>query len=188
LKPTIESGVALLTERQRGIWKRLRAASLSRMALLAARAASGALIALFVACVVFAFGAVFFHIRIQGGPLGILGFLAVAGAYALTAASFGLLIAALGKTPQAARGVSILAVLLMVMLGGAWVPRQFMPSWVRSFTPVIPTRWAVDGFDAATIRATSVFEMLGPALALLGFAALFGVMAVMRFRWEAESG
>ena len=74
----------------------------------------------------------------------------------------------------------------MVMLGGAWRPGQFFPSWVRAITPIIPTRWAVDGFDAATIRANSVVEMLGPAAALLGFAMIFGLLAVVRFRWEAE--
>jgi ABC-2 type transport system permease protein len=182
----IESGTALLLERQRGIWKRLRAAPLSRMVLLAARAISATLISLVVTCVVFGFGAIFFGIRIQGGPLGIVGFLAVATAFALTAATFGLLVAALGKTPQAARGVSILAVLVMVMLGGAWVPSQFFPAWVRSVTPIIPTRWAVDGFDAATVRANSVLEVLGPAAALVGFAVVFGALAVARFRWDAD--
>ena len=183
---SVEAGVALLDERRRGIWKRLRTAPLSRLTLLAARVISGSIIALFVTCVVFGFGAIVFGIRVQGGSAGIFGFLAVAGSYALMAATFGLLIAALGKTPQAARGVSILAVLVMVMLGGEWVPSQFFPPWVRALTPVVPTRWAVDGFDAATVRANSVAEMLGPVAAILGFAALFGVLALARFRWEAE--
>jgi ABC-2 type transport system permease protein len=74
----------------------------------------------------------------------------------------------------------------MVMLGGAWVPSQFFPAWVRSVTPVIPTRWAVDGFDAATVRANSVLEVLGPAAALVGFAVVFGALAVARFRWDAD--
>lgn len=185
---SVEMGVALLTERQRGVWKRLRAAPLSRLILLAARVCSGSIIALAVTCVVFGFGALVFGIRIQGGPAGILGFLAVSAAYALAASMFGLLIAALGKTPQAARGVAILVVLVMVMLGGAWMPSQFFPAWVRRATPIIPTRWAMDGFDAATIRANTIWEMLGPAAALLGFAAVFGLLAVSRFRWEAEQG
>ena len=185
-------GVALLTEPPcRGVWKRLpRCCSLFLSSLglpLAARVVSGTTIALLVTCVVFGFGAIVFGIRIQGGPAGMLGFLAVTTGYALTAATFGLLIAALGKTPQAARGFSILAVLLMVMLGGAWMPSQFFPPWVRAVTAVIPTRWAVDGFDAATIRATSVVEMLGPAAALLGLLFCFlPAWRWPRFRWEAE--
>ena len=43
------------------------------------------------------------------------------------AATFGLLVAALGETPAATRGVTTLAVLMMVMLGGAWVPTFVFP-------------------------------------------------------------
>jgi hypothetical protein len=45
------------------------------------------------------------------------------------------MIAALGRTPEATRGLAILATLLMVMLGGAWVPSFIFP------------RLAADGVD-----------------------------------------
>ena len=83
-------------------------------------------------------------------------FLAVCVATAVMASSFGLLIAALGKTPQATRGVAILAVLLMVMLGGAWVPSFVFPAWLQKVTLAIPARWAVDGLDATTWRGASL--------------------------------
>jgi ABC-2 type transport system permease protein len=116
-----------------------------------------------------------------------VGFALVAVAYALTAATFGLLIAALGKTPQAARGVSILVVLLMVLLGGAWMPSFLFPQWLQRVTLLIPTRWAVDGFDGTFFRNFGVMESLAPAGALLGFAAVFATLTLLRFRWEAEA-
>jgi ABC-2 type transport system permease protein len=180
----IESGVGLLTERQRGIWKRLRAAPLSRSVLLGSRAVSGAIVALLITVVVFLAGGVSFGIRVQGGPLGIVGFVLVALGYALTASAIGLLIAALGRTPQAARGVSVLIVLVLVMLGGAWMPRFLFPGWIQPVTALVPTRWAVDGFDAATVRAETLLEVLGPALILFAFAAAIGLVALARFRWE----
>jgi hypothetical protein len=60
-----------------------------------------------------------FRVRIEGS---IAGFLSISIACALMASTFGLLIAALGNSPATARGVTTLAVLMMVMLGGAWVP------------------------------------------------------------------
>ena len=69
-----------------------------------------------------------FGVRIQGS---VIGFLGVALACALMAATFGLLVAALGKTPAATRGVTTLAVLMMVMLGGAWVPTFIFPAWLQ---------------------------------------------------------
>ena len=177
----IDLGIGMLLERQQGLWKRLRAAPISRGVLLAGKGASGALIALMTLGVTFAFGMVMFGIRIQGSAIG---FLAVCVSTALMASTFGLLIAALGKTPQATRGVAILAVLLMVMLGGAWVPSFVFPAWLQKAALVIPARWAVDGLDATTWRGASLLATLPTVGVLLGFAALFGILAVSRFRWE----
>lgn len=178
---SIESAVALLNERQKGLWRRLRAAPLSRSMLLLSKAISGALIALMILAVLYVYGGLFFGIRVQGSWPG---FVLVGAGYALTAATFGLLIAALGKTPQAARGVSVLAVLLMVLLGGAWFPSFLFPDWLRLISLAVPTRWAILGFEGATTRGMSFAEMLGPIAVLLAFAVGFGLVAFARFEWE----
>jgi ABC-2 type transport system permease protein len=174
-------GIEMLLERQRGIWKRLRSAPVSRLMLLAGKAVSGTLIALMTLWVSFLFAMVVFHVRIQGSFAGFLG---VSIACALMAATFGLLVAALGSTPATARGVTTLAVLLMVMLGGAWVPTFIFPAWLQQVTLIVPVRWAVDGLDAMTWRGIGVEGAVMPILVLLGFAAIFGALAVARFRWE----
>jgi len=114
----------------------------------------------------------------------VIGFLLVALGCAIMAATFGLLIAALGKTPAATRGVTTLAVLMMVMLGGAWVPTFIFPAWLQQLTVVVPARWAVDGFDAMTWRGIGLDGAVLPTAVLLGFALAFGVVAMLRFRWE----
>ena len=177
----IDLAIGMLTERQLGLWKRLRAAPVSRAVLLGAKAISGAAIALLSLGVTFAFGMAVFGIRVEGSWPG---FLAVCVATALMASSFGLLIAALGRTPGATRGVAILAVLLMVMLGGAWVPSFVFPPWLQKATLVIPARWAVDGLDATTWRGVDFMGVLPAIAVLLGFAAVFGALAVARFRWD----
>ncbi len=87
--------------------------------------------------------------RIDGS---VAGFVGIAIAFALLTSSFGLLIAAIGKTPEATRGLAIFATLVMVMLGGAWVPSFVFPPWLQTASLVVPTRWAVDGLDAMTWR------------------------------------
>jgi ABC-2 type transport system permease protein len=177
----IDLAIRMLTERQLGLWKRLRAAPLARTVLLGAKAASGAVIALLSLGVTFGFGMAVFGIRVEGSWPG---FLAVCVATALMASTFGLLIAALGRTPEATRGVAILAVLLMVMLGGAWVPSFVFPAWLQKATLVVPARWAVDGLDATTWRGVDFMGVLPAIAVLLGFAAVFGALAVARFRWD----
>jgi ABC-2 type transport system permease protein len=174
-------GIEVLLERQRGLWKRLRSAPVSRLSLLMGKTASGTIISLMTLFVSFGFAMIVFGVRIQGS---LIGFLAVSTACALMAATFGLLVAAVGRTPASARGVTTLAVLMMVMLGGAWVPTFIFPAWLQQATLVVPARWAVDGLDAMTWRGIGVSGAIAPTLALLGFALLFGTIAWMRFRWE----
>ena len=177
----VDMAVGLLTMRRLGLWKRLRAAPLSRTKLLGSRIASTALIALIVFAVIYAVAMAVFKVRIEGS---VIGFIAVLIAFALLTASFGLLIAALGKTPEATRGLAILATLLLVMLGGAWVPSFIFPAWLQTASLFVPTRWAIDGLDAMTWRGLGLGAAVLPVAAMLGFTALFGALAVWRFEWE----
>jgi ABC-2 type transport system permease protein len=179
----IDIGVALLLQRQRGVWKRLRAAPLSRGVLLGSRATSAAITSMFILMVLFSFARVVFNVRVQGSMAGFLG---VCAAFSLMTASWGLLIAALGKTPEATRGLAILTTLFMVMLGGAWVPTFIFPAWLQKLTVVIPARWAMDGLDATTWRGLGFSAAALPIALLTGCALLFGALAVVRFRWEAD--
>jgi ABC-2 type transport system permease protein len=174
-------GVEMLLERQRGLWSRLRSAPLSKLTLLSGKAASGTLISLMILLVSFGFAMVVFGVRIQGS---VVGFLGISIACAVMASTFGLLIAALGNSPATARGVTTLAVLMMVMLGGAWVPTFIFPAWLQQFTLIVPVRWAVDGLDAMTWRGIGLSGALMPVLVLVAFAAAFWTIAATRFRWE----
>ena len=179
----LDVGIALLMLRQSGLWQRLRAAPLSRATLLGSRAVSAALIAAFILFVLFAFARLVFGVHIQGS---LAGFLGICAAFSLMTATFGLMVAALGETVEATRGYSILATLLMVMLGGAWVPTFLFPTWLQNLTVIVPTRWAIDGLDGMTWRGLGFSSALAPIFVLTLFALLFGLVAVMRFRWRTD--
>ena len=177
----VDMGLGLLLMRRLGLWQRLRAAPLSRATLVGSRIASCALIALIVFSAVYAVAIAAFGVRIEGS---VLGFAAVLVAFALLTASFGLLIAALGRTPEATRGLAILATLLMVMLGGAWVPSFIFPPWLQTLSLWVPTHWAVEGLDAMTWRGLPFSAALLPVGAMLAFSAVFAALAWWRFDWE----
>ena len=178
----IDMGIGILLARRTGIFNRLLAAPVGLPTILLARAASGAVIAFALLCVMFAFAMAVFGVRIAN-PLGFIG---VAACFSVLTVSFGLLIAAFGRTPEAARGIAVFATLIMVMLGGAWVPSFLFPDWVQTIALGVPTRWAIDGLDAMTWRGLGM-EAAGTAMAAqLAFALVFGVLAVMKFKRDRD--
>jgi len=179
----LDVGIALLMLRQSGLWQRLRAAPLSRTMLLGSRAVSAALIAGFILFVLFTFARVVFGVHIRGSMAGFVG---VCAAFSLMTAAFGLMVAALGETIEATRGYAVMATLIMVMLGGAWVPTFVFPAWLQKLTVVVPTRWAMDGIDGMTWRGLDISAAVAPMAIMLAFTLLFGAIAVMRFRWRTE--
>ncbi|HKE27182.1 MAG TPA: ABC transporter permease [Bryobacteraceae bacterium] len=179
----IDAGLVVLAQRQTGLWKRLQAAPISRFTVIASRAFSAAGISALILTVVFGFARAVFNVRVEGSFPGFLG---VCLAFSLMTAAFGLLVAVLGKTPEATRGMAILITLLLVMLGGSWIPAFLFPAWLQKLSFMVPTRWAVDGLEGMLWRGLGWDAAVGPILALLGFALLFGAIAIWRFRWETE--
>ncbi len=179
----IDAGVGILLQRQQGVWRRLRAAPLSRGLLLGARATATTLIALGILAVVYLAAGLLFGVRIEGS---VAGFVAVAVAFAAFTSATGLLIAALGRSVPATRGLSTFVVLILVMLGGAWVPSFVFPDWLQRATVFVPTRWAVDGLDAMTWRGLPLEAAAAPVAVLLGTAVLFAALALWRFDWDAD--
>jgi ABC-2 type transport system permease protein len=180
----LDAGIGILLARRLGLWNRLLAAPVSMGTILAARALSSAIIALGMLAFVYLVGGAFFKVQIAGS---LVGFVLLCLCFALFTGMFGLFVAAFGKTPEAARGLATFATLIMVMLGGAWVPAFIFPQWLQTLTLAVPVRWAVDGLDAMTWRGLPFDAALPSIAALLGFSLLFGALALWKFRQSSPS-
>jgi len=178
----IDAGVLLLLLRERGLWSRLRAAPLNKADLLASRVLTTTITSLFMLAAIYLVAVLAFGVRIEGSAAGFIG---IAVSFCLLNACFGLLLASLGRTPSAARGLAVTVTLVLVMVGGAWVPAFIFPQWLQQVSLVAPTRWAVDGLDAMTWRGLGLDAAVGPILVMLGSAAVCAVLAVWRFRWQS---
>jgi ABC-2 type transport system permease protein len=180
---SIDAGISILLARRLGLWNRLMAAPISMNVLLLARGLSCALIAFVLCAFIFSVAALVFQVKILGS---VVGFVLVMVMFSLMCASFGLLIAAFGKTPEASRGIAIFVTMLMVMLGGAWVPSFIFPQWMQTLTLFVPTRWAVDGFDAMTWRGLGFDVALHSVSVMAIFTFLFFALAMWRFRTQTQ--
>ncbi|MBV8501748.1 MAG: ABC transporter permease [Paucibacter sp.] len=177
----VELGVAILLARRSGLWARLRAAPLSRLSLLASHLVSTTLIASCVMAVIMGAGMLIFGFRPSGSVLGLA--LVILG-YGFFTGGFGLFLAAIGRSPEATRGLAVMAALMMVMLGGAWVPSFIFPAWLQDLTLVVPVRWAIDGLDAMTWRGLDFGVAVTAAAVLAAFAVVFAALAWWRFDWR----
>jgi len=146
------------------------------------RLLSGALIASGLMAAIFLCAVLIFKVQISN----LAGFAGVAICFALMTAGFGLLVAAFGKTPEAARGIASFATLILVMLGGAWVPSFIFPVWMQQLTLAVPTRWAVDGLDAVTWRGLGLDAAAQSMAVQLAFALLFTGLAVWKFQRDQD--
>jgi ABC-2 type transport system permease protein len=178
----IDMGIGVLLAQRSGVWNRLLAAPVALSTLLLARAASTAVIAFGLLCAIFAVAYLVFGVHVAS----VAGFAGIALGFAAMTAGFGLLIAAFGKTPEAARGISMIATLLMVMAGGAWMPAFLFPAWMQKVSLSMPTRWAVDGLDAVTWRGFGLEAVAPGVAALMGFALVFSALAVWKFRRDQQ--
>jgi ABC-2 type transport system permease protein len=177
----IDAGVLLLITRQRGIWQRLRSAPLRRSEFMVARALATTLVGLFQFTLIYLAAVLVFKVRIEGSWLGFIG---VGIAFCLLNAAFGLMLATLGRSAPTTRGFASMATLLLVMIGGAWVPAFVFPRWLQNVSLYAPTRWAIDGLDGATWRGLPFSSAVLPIVVLVGSAAICLAVAIWRFRWE----
>ena len=105
-------------------------------------------------------------------------------ASALSAAAFGTTLGTFIETAGQAVGLSIMFGMLFAMLGGCMYPLELFPPAIQNAVRILPTTWAMEGMLDLGLRGGGLVEILPEAGVLLGFAAVFFAVGVMRFRYE----
>lgn len=108
--------------------------------------------------------------------------LLVAFSAALCISALGLLIGILAKSEEQAITFSLIPMFVFAGLGGAWVPLEVTGPTFQAIGHLSPVAWGMDGFENIVARGLGFGSVLLPSLALLGYAALFFTLAVLRFR------
>jgi ABC-2 type transport system permease protein len=174
----MESGLLILRERRRGLWRRLRTTPVPLSILLISRAMSMGLIAALQVLITFTFGWLVFDVTIAGC---FSTFLLTIIAISFLAAATGLLVATLGGTEARSRSLCILMILGLSMLGGLWLPSFLMPGWVQQIGEFLPTTWAMRLLDGVVWQGHDFVESATALAAVSGFSLLFVSIAVWRF-------
>jgi len=72
--------------------------------------------------------------------------------------------------------------MVMALLGGCWYPLELFPAAAQTVVKVLPTTWAMLGMTDLLLRGEGVSGIMLEAGVLLGYAAIFFAIGVLRFR------
>jgi ABC-2 type transport system permease protein len=105
-------------------------------------------------------------------------------ALAAAANGLGLLVAAIGKTEAQVNGLAVLLAIILSALGGMMVPVFVMPGFMQTLAQFTPHAWALAGYHDVIIPGLGIREVLGETAVNFGFAGLFFLVALWRFRFD----
>jgi ABC-2 type transport system permease protein len=178
---TVQFGVtSLLEERNEGTLARLLAAPISRASILGGKLLTSFLLGVISMAVLVAATTLLFRAT-WGNPVGVTVLIVSA---IMAATGIMALIATLAKNAeQAANWQSVVAVILG-LIGGTFFPVSLAPGILSKLTFVAPQAWFLRGLG--DLRGGSISVVWVPALAMLGFAAVTGGLALFRLRRLAE--
>lgn len=177
----ITSAMVLLLERKSGTLQRLLSSPIQKFEVIAGHVLAMFLV-IFVQQLILVFvGELVFKVNYMRQPLAIFLMVAV---LSLWAASLGLLISAISRKEDQVITLSLIAMFIFAAMGGAWFPLEVAGKAFAAIGHVMPTAWAMDGFQNILIRGLDFQSVLLPAGILFAYAAAFFGLAIWRFRFE----
>jgi len=177
------ASITLVNWRQTKLLRRLRLAPVSVGSVVLARVGISIVVALVQLAVFLAIATTpYFGLRLSAYwwmaiPVVICGTLAFL--------SIGLLVGSITTSQQAATAVANIIILPMAFLGGAFVPLDFAPAWIRDVSYAMPLRYLVTGMQNVMARGLGPVSALPAIGILLGLTAVLTILAVRLFRWDA---
>jgi ABC-2 type transport system permease protein len=160
-------GKSLLDEKNTGTLSRLGSAPIGEAAILGGKMLGIYLTALAQMIILVAANGLLFHVTF-GDPLALL---ALVATLAAAATGWGILLAALARTPNQVTTWGSALMLTFGVLGGTFVSVSAMPDWFRLLGKITPNAWGIDGFVALGL-GDGLPQIAGILVGLLGMAAL----------------
>jgi ABC-2 type transport system permease protein len=117
--------------------------------------------------------------RLQWGDF--LGVILLIFAAAWGASGWGMLFAAILKTPGQVAVTGSAVMLLFGIMGGSFFDISMLPDWVQVVNKITPNAWAVDGFYILSVGG-KINDILPNILALLIMGAILFAIATLWIR------
>jgi len=171
----------VVSERKSGAMQRLLTTPTRPWQIIAGHATGMFLLTLAQELILLAFGQFVLGVDYLRQPIAIL---LVALALALWVVSLGMLIGAVSRDDSQSMIWSLMAMFVFTGLGGAWFPLEGTGKAFQTIGRLMPSHWAMQGFQNIIVRGQGLQAVWLPVGILLIYAAAFFTLAVWRFRFE----
>jgi ABC-2 type transport system permease protein len=177
----------IFLERKIGTFRRLLAAPMGRAELVGGKMIYGVITTIVQLIVIF--GVSIFVLPLLGSEQMSLGsdplaFVLLSLMTAICSASLGLLIAAISRTEGQITGIGSVALYVMGLIGGVFIPQQFLGDFLGTLGKFVPHYWAIAGYQDLIVRGLGLADITVELAALAGFSLVFFVVGLWRFRFE----
>lgn len=172
---------AMPTEKQKGSYRRLRAAPFTSGQLVIATGIHYVIISLLSVLSLLIVGLLVFNFHMRGDWLVFSLFTLLASVLTV---GFGLFIGSWAKNESQAAPLSNLVAFPMMFLSGAFFPIFLFPGWLQQVSTFIPLTPVVDGFRLIMAENASLIDV-APQIGLISiWLIIVYALAIKLFRWE----
>ena len=177
--------IQLVTRRELGILKRLRATPLSATTYIAATLASALIVFVLQVIALFVLGRILYGTPFPHA-LGSLVLAVVLGAAVF--AALGVATASLIRSADGSSAVVNFILLPMAFLTGSFGPTRHYPAFLRAIGDVLPLKYFIDMMNAVYLHRQALWTK-GTAIGVMAAWGATGlVVAALKFRWEPREG
>lgn len=178
------SSLVLVSERKNGSLQRLLTTSMGRGEIIAGHLLAMFLVVLLQGIILLAAGQLLFGVDYLRNPAAVL---LVLAALALWVAALGILIGVMANAEEQANMFSMAAMFVFAALGGTWFPLEITGKTFAAIGRLMPTAWAMTGFQNIVLRGLDLPSVLPAAGILTAYALGFFALAVMRFNQKVAA-
>lgn len=172
----------LLREKEGGTFRRLLASPMPHPSILGGTMLAYVVIVFLQVVVLFVAGFALFQMPLGESPLGLV---LLTVALALASASMGTLLGSLCRTSKQAERMGQVIGFVLLILGGTIMPLFRSEGVMGTLSRLTPNAWAIEGYMGLISDNWTLAQVAPNILIVLGFAVLFFVLAVWRFKFEA---
>ncbi|GAB6927740.1 hypothetical protein JCM10914A_17230 [Paenibacillus sp. JCM 10914] len=181
---TMVTAFQVMAQRNRGVYKLLRATPFRTTHFIAAMTGGRTILALFVSLCVIAMGVMILGVRLSFVSLALILLVLLVGTVCFTAIGF--LAANLSKDENNVNMISNLMSFPMLLTSEAFYSLSSAPNWIVTLGQLQPFYYLVEAMSIATQSQGHYHGIWMPLLILLGFTVLSIGAAAWTFRWDGE--